>query len=59
MLLAFQRAIIWRSQSLIYEVGAPCEVKGGATDAEFGSMTFEELLTLDGIILTLFFVLFY
>ena len=42
MLLAFQRAIIWRWQSL-YEVGASCEVKEGAYDAEFVSMIFDEL----------------
>ena len=53
MLLAFQRAIIWRSQSL-YEVRAPCEVKRDATDAELVSMTFEELWILNNTLLTLF-----
>ena len=33
MLLAFQRAITWRWQNL-YEVGAACEVKRNAADAE-------------------------
>ena len=42
MLLAFQKAIIWRWQSL-YEVKALCEMKGDAADIEFGSMTFDEL----------------
>ena len=54
MLLAFQKTITWCWQSL-YEVEAPCEVKGGAADAEFGSMTFDELWTLDSTFLTFIF----
>jgi hypothetical protein len=51
MLLAFQKAITWRWQSL-YEVKAPCEVKGGATNTELWSMTFDELWSLDNTLLT-------
>ena len=51
MLLTFQKAITWRWKNL-YEVKTPCEVKGGVTDIEFGSMTFEELWTLDNSLLT-------
>ena len=50
-LLAFQKAITWRWQNL-YEVKAPCEVKGGVVDTEFGNMTFDELWTLDSTLLT-------
>ena len=56
MLLAFQRAIIWRWKNL-YEVGAPCEVKEGATDAKSGSITFDELWTLDNTLSTFNFLL--
>jgi hypothetical protein len=42
MLLAFQKTITWRWQSL-YEARASYEIKGGATITEFGSMTFDEL----------------
>ena len=56
MLLAFERAITWRWQSL-YEIGAPCEVKGGAVDTKFGNMTFDELRTVDNTLLT--FIFFY
>ena len=42
MLLAFQRVITWHWKNL-YKIGAPCEVKRGATNTEFGSMTFDEL----------------
>ena len=38
--------MIWRWQNL-HEIGAPCEVKGGAADAKIGSMTSDELWTLD------------
>ena len=51
MLLAFQKAMTWRWQSL-YEVKAACEMKGDTTDTEFRSMTFEELWTLDNTLLT-------
>ena len=51
MLSAFQKTITWHWQNL-YEVGVPCEVKGGAVDAELGSMTFDELWTLDNTLLT-------
>ena len=51
MLLVFQITIIQYWQSL-YEVGAPCEVKGGTSDAKFGSMTFDELWTLDNTLIT-------
>ena len=54
MLLAFQRAIIWRWQNL-YEVGAPCEVKEFATDTEFKSITFDELWTLYSTLLIFIF----
>ena len=45
ILLVFQKVIAWHRQNL-YEVKAPCEVKGGAADTNFGSMTFDELWTL-------------
>jgi hypothetical protein len=51
MLLAFEKTITWRLQNL-YEVRASCEVKGGATNIVFGSMTFDELWTLDNTLLT-------
>ena len=47
-LLAFQEANIWRWQSL-FEARASYEVKGYAANTEFGSMTFDELWTLDKI----------
>ena len=46
MLLVFQIAIIWCWKNL-YEVGTLCEVKGDATNAELGSMTSDELWTLN------------
>jgi hypothetical protein len=51
MLLAFQKAITWRWQ-ILYEARASYEVKGGAANIEFGSMTFEKLWTLDNTLLT-------
>ena len=53
MLLVLQEANTWRWQSL-YEARASCEVKGGAPNTEFGSMTFDELWTLDSTILTFY-----
>ena len=53
MLLAFQKTIIWHSQSL-YEVGGPSKAKRDVVDAEFGSMTSEKLWTLDNTLLNLF-----
>ena len=53
-MLAFQRAITWRWRNL-YEVGAPCEVNGGAVDAKFGSMIFDELWIFDNTLLTIIF----
>ncbi len=51
MLLAFQEAItrLWQS---FYEGRVPYEAKRGAADTEFGSMTFDELWTLDSILQT-------
>ena len=51
MFLVFQEANSWLWQSL-YEARASCEVKGGATNTEFGSMTFDELWTLNNTRLT-------
>jgi hypothetical protein len=51
MLLAFQKAITWHKQSL-YEIRTSYEVKGGAANNEFGSMTFDKLWNLDSILLT-------
>ena len=58
MLLAFQETKTWRWKSL-YEAKASCEVKNGADNTEFGSMTFDELYTLDNTLLTfhLYFIL--
>ena len=58
MLLAFQKAIISHWQNL-YEVKAPCEMKEGATDIEFGSMIFDELWTLNNTLLTFKYLLYF
>ena len=42
MLLAFQNHITWHYQSL-YETRASYEVKGDATNNEFGSMAFDKI----------------
>jgi hypothetical protein len=51
MLLAFQKPITWRWQSL-YEAKVFYEVNGGATNNDFESMTFDELWNLDSTLLT-------
>ena len=58
MLLAFKKTITWHWQSL-YEVEAPCEVNEGAADAEFGSMTFDELWTLGQYLTNIYFFLYF
>ena len=42
MLLAFQKAITWHYQSL-YDTRVSYQVKGGATNNEFGSMAVDKL----------------
>ena len=51
MLLAFQKTNTWHWESL-YEARTSCEMKGCAANTEFGSMTFNELWTLDYSLLT-------
>ena len=50
MLLAFQKAITWHYQSL-YDTRVSYQVKGGATNNEFGSMAVDKLWNLDNILL--------